>query len=207
MPSLLRLHQVDAVLVKVRVSTALGGPVRDVFLLDVRPEAADGRFDEAPYLEVLERSLLANGVPTDVCAVEVRRRHQGRAASPGEADIVLDLAAGRPGAADRAVRAAVRDGFRSILNEAGGAPDRVLIRDDAVAQARARVAQSYPEVPAGQLALSDEEHRAGAGMWSLGLVLPGSARFDVLLGFVDGRPQSAHVRRSRGSEVVDSVGT
>jgi hypothetical protein len=77
----------------------------------------------------------------------------------------------------------------------------------AVATGAAAVVHGYPDVDVHALSLTDEEHHAAEGRWSLGLALPGVARFQVHLGLVADAPASAHVRRMPVSEVVDSVGT
>ena len=45
-----------------------------------------------------------------------------------------------------------------------------------------------------------------AGTWSIGLSLESTVRFEVLLGFVDGIPDSTQIRHLPFGEVVDSVG-
>jgi hypothetical protein len=81
-----------------------------------------------------------------------------------------------------------------------------LRRDDAVKAAAAVVAHAFPEVDPRVLSLTDEEHHAAEGRWTVGLSVPGSMRFQVEVGLVPGVPGSAHVHRLPVGEVVDSVG-
>ncbi len=202
----LRLGRVDDVRLAVRFVPGTGAPPCDVFLLDVRPPDDGPRFEADPYLELLDPVLGPEGSPPGRWAVRVDLGHDSGSPSAGSADVVLTLApASEPpyGAATEAVRAA----FEGILGYAGGDVPPPLDHDAAIAGARRRVASAYPGVPAADLAVTDEEHAASRGRWSVGLSRAARDRFEVVLGFVDGSPLSTHIVHRPGAEIVDSVGT
>jgi hypothetical protein len=57
------------------------------------------------------------------------------------------------------------------------------------------------------LSVSEEEHRAAQGSWSVGLRTRELDRYLVVVGFLDGYAGSAHVRHEPRSEVLDAVGS
>lgn len=206
MSSSLDLDRVDRLSVRVSYCGVLEGPPHDVFLLDVRPGGAGDAFDETPYLDALEPVLHTHGDTADPCTVHVTRTHRSWTTEAGEAEISIALATGRASTVDRSATESVVSAFRKVLELAAPGPSDPLDHHDALAEARLRVERAYAEVHADLLTVTDEEHVAGARTWSVGLSFP-RARFQVLLGCVDGDPRSTHIRRLRGGEVVDSVGT
>lgn len=218
MGATLREERVAELEVTVSVATDLDREPHDVYLLEValRSEGEsgeDGRgaagFDEAPILEDLEPLLSAAG-PSAQWAVDVSRTHRSDEGARGRARISLMLApAADPAApAEPDVAAAVQDAFARVA--ARSTPSTAaadLSHDAALAEARTAVARLFPGIDSRDLGLTDEEHHALEGSWSLGLGLPGVARFRVQVGLVAAVPHSVHVRRMPVGEVVDSVGT
>ena len=214
----LREGRVTGLRVTVACARLLDEEPYDVYLLDVatlEPPAKGGDpFDEAPYLQSLEPVLDAAG-PEASWVVEVARSHRSDRDGLGQARVSLLLGMGRAPSEigpDRDLTAAVRSAFTRMARPPASLPAaqpsaRPLVRGDALTAATGAVAHSFPGVDLGGLALTDEEHHADEGRWSLGLALPGVARFQVELGFVPGEPASAHLRRMPVGEVVDSVGT
>jgi hypothetical protein len=208
----LSLGHVAGLRVMVSVGHVLDLPPRDAFLLDVRPAPTlDGHFDEAPYLEALEPIMHAGGTAPEQHSVQLSWKRYSWAGDAADVDIVLALAGQSPShRLDRATTDEIYAAFRKILAHAAApaSPDRMeLARDDALSTARRRVAYVYPGVRAEDLAVTDEEHHAASGSWSLGLATPDLVRFQVTLGAVDGVPTTTHVRRTSPREVVDSVGS
>lgn len=208
----LRLGAVDELRVRLVFSRVLEGPAHDVFALDVRPggpgSGASGAttrapFDEAPVLDLLSPVLQAGG--SDAYVLRVNRTQFGWAGGVDTAEIVVALATGLATSMEAAETEVVRSALRGVLRHVGTSPERSLGHDQALDEARLRVEAAFPEVHADRLVLTDEEHVA-AGGWSVGMSFAGSARFWVVLGFVDGDPRTNHVRRMPGSEIVDSVG-
>lgn len=208
MAASLRPHHVDQVRVSLSYGAVLDGPAHDVFLLQLRPRRVEDVFDEVPYLELLEPVLHQHGAAPDPCVLQVTRTHRSWTGSPGEAEIALTLSTGRARPVGNGQAAVARDAMRSLLQWGGDGQAGPLRRRDALSAARELVRRAYPEARHDTLLVTDEEHLASAGMWSIGLAVPGApARFGAVLGFVDGHPRTAHLRRMPGSEVVDSVGT
>jgi hypothetical protein len=201
------LDAVDELRIRVAVSTAPDGPVLEVFLLDTHLPPSATPFEESVYLTALEPVLHAHGHRPESCVVRLTRTHRSWAGAHGEAEIGVGLSTAGGTTVDPGTREAVLTAFRDILRrvdlEAGHTPDH----EEAVAEARLRVQEGFPDVDAASLLVTDEEHRASAGMWSVGLALPGASRFKVLLGCVDGSPGTSQVTRMPTNEVVDSVGT
>ena len=123
-----------------------------------------------------------------------------------EAEIALILVGGADHTLGTAVVDDVRSALRGILDASGNPPAVALGRDEAIADARRRVAVSYPDADAERLIVTDEECVPSAGTWSIGLSLDSAVRFEVLLGFVDDIPDSTHIRHLPFGEIVDSVG-
>jgi hypothetical protein len=210
------LHQgrVAGLRITVACAETLDKMPHDVYVLDLSPptgeEAPAGRFDEMPYLEYLEPVLDAvGGRPAWV--VDIDRTHRSDEDGMGRAQLSVLLATGRKTYAtdpDPDLTGVVQAALARMVEAASAPPaPRALGRDGAVKAATAAVSRSFPEVDAPALALTDEEHHATEGRWSLGLALPGVARFQVHLGLVPDAPTSAHVHRMPVSEVVDSVGS
>lgn len=205
-PRALDLGRVGDLRIKVTFGRVLEGPAHDVFLLDVHPPSTPGeRFDETPYLDVLEPILHTHGT-TDPYVVHVNRTHSSWDESAGKADIVVALATGHTSRVEPTAAASVASAFRKILGHADE-PAPGLGHDDAITRARLSVESAYPDVHADRLMTTDEQHMASSGTWSVGLSLPDLARFQVTLGFVDGDAGTTHIRRTPASEVVDSIGT
>lgn len=210
----LRLGAVDELRVRLVFSRVLEGPAHDVFALDVRPggSGASGAptggasgppFDEAPVLDLLSPVLQAGG--PEAYVVRVNRTQFGWAGGVDTAEIVVALATGLATSMDASATELVRSALRGVLRHVGTSPERSPGHDQALDEARLRVEAAFPDVHADRLVLTDEEHVADGG-WSVGMSFAGSARFWVVLGFVDGDPRTTHVRRMPGSEIVDSVG-
>jgi hypothetical protein len=207
----LRKGLVDGLRVIVAGARSLDDVPHDVYLVDLAPTAgaaADGRFDEVPYLECLEPVLdLAGGAPSWV--VDVTRTHRGDRAGVGEAHLSVLIAVGAPpgtGGWVPDLTPVMRSAFSRMVGQFAPGPPVALPRPDALDAAVAAVGHAYPDVDPETLSLTDEEHHAEAGQWSFSLSAPGATRFRVLLGLVPGLPGSAHVHRMPLGEVVDSVG-
>jgi hypothetical protein len=202
----LNLGTIDQLRVRVGFGRMLDGPAHDVFLLDV-PVAAGEAFDETPYLEALEPILYAESETPLVYSVNLNRHHMSWGPSAGEAEIRLHVTTGSVSARLTSTALdAVTVAFRKVF-EHSGRPARELRHDDAIALARVRVEEAYPEVHSDVLSVSDEEHRASHGSWSIGLRTRDLDRYVVVIGFVDGYADSAHIRHQPRSEVLDSVGS
>lgn len=206
MSSTLDLGQVGALRVSVTFGAVLEEPAHDVFLLDAGPLPSTGQFDEGPYLDLLAPLLPPRPSKRERWVVSVNRTHRSGTPGPGVAEIAIAVASRRtPGAGPETVES-VRSAFRQILARAGAPGAATLDHPEALSEARRQVQRAFPEAPADRLAVTDEEHHAAQGMWSVGLALAMQARFEVLVGFVDGDPGTVRIRRT-GSEIVDSVGT
>ncbi len=216
----LRQGRVDGLRVTVACARSLDEMPYDVYLLDlVTPSqtvAGGGRFDEVPYLECLEPVLDAAGGPPS-WVVEVTRTHRSDHDGVGQAQLSVLLAVGKAPSApgpEPDLTAVVRSAFTQMAHSpaaraAQGAREAAggLSHSQALTAAMAAIAHSFPGIDPKALSLTDEEHHAAEGRWSLGLALPEVARFQVQLGLVPGALASAHVRRMPVGEVVDSVGT
>jgi hypothetical protein len=209
MSSLLHLGHVQELRVRLAYSRVLEGPAHDLFLLDVHPRPADA-FDEAAparLLELLEPVLRMHGTEPDPYVVRVCRRHRSWEGDAAEADLSVSLCTGLSTTLAPAAAEVVRTALRQISASLDTERSSALSHAEALTEARLRVERGYPDAHADRLTVTDEEHVAADGRWSVGLALPASARFQVVIGFVDGDPRSTHIRRLPSSEVVDSVGT
>ena len=204
MPGILNLGHVDVVGIRLAYVSALGAPAHDVFLCGVHLQGAGESFDERPYLEALA-PLALDAAPFQA-VVHVNRTHHVGLAPADEAEIALILVGGADHTLGPAVVDDVRSALRGILGAAGNTHAVALDREEAIDEARRRVAASYPEADAERLLITDEECVPSAGTWSIGLSLDSAVRFEVLLGFVDGIPDSTHIRHLPYGEIVDSVG-
>lgn len=207
----LRQGRVAGLRVTVACARSLDDVPHDVYLLDLTPAedptGGGGRFDEVAYLERLEPVLDAAGGPPS-WVVDVARSHRSDRDGMGQAHLSVLLAMGGrtpPGEPDRDLTRVVQSAF-ATLAPTSRAAGRALSRADAITAATAAVAHAFPGVDPQALSLTDEEHHAAEGRWSVGLAQVGVTRFQVQLGFVPGAPSSAHVHRMPLSEVVDSVG-
>ncbi|EWT01936.1 hypothetical protein N865_12880 [Intrasporangium oryzae NRRL B-24470] len=208
----LRQGRVAGLRVTVACVRALGEAPHDVYLVDLalqdQPTRGGGRFDEVPYLECLEPVLDAVGGPTS-WIVDVSRTHRSDRDGLGEAHLSVVLALGATPPTDESgpdVTPVVRSAFARMAETLPARPADALPRDAAIAAATDAVMHAFPRLGAEALSLTDEEHHAAEGWWSVGLAQPGVARFQVQLGFVPGVAESAHVRHLPLGEVVDSVG-
>ena len=210
MISALRKGRVDGLRVVVACARSLDDVPHDVYLLDLVPTTeavARSRFDELPYLECLEPVL---GAADDALpwVVEVSRTHRGDRDGVGRAQLSVLLAVGQPpadGGPAPDLTPLMAEAFSRMVGRfapAAPAPDR----SDALRAARSAVAHAYPDVGTRMLSLTDEEHHADEGCWTVGLAVPGATRFRVQLGLAPGLPASTHVHRMPAGEVVDSVG-
>ena len=214
MGSSLRDERVAELEVTVSVATALDREPHDVYLLEVAlgTDGVDGAqgFDEAPFLEDLEPILTAAGTSAS-WAVDVSRSHRSDEGGRGRARVSLVLAPEADPAAEPiggGVTTAVQDAFARVAARSASSTTAVdLSHDAALAVARTAVTRLFPGIDSRELGLTDEQHHALEGSWSLGLGLPGVARFRVRVGLVPGVPHSVHVRRMPVGEIVDSVGT
>jgi len=207
MSGALQLGPVGEVRIGLTFASAIEAPPHDTFLLDLHPDVSADPFDERPYLAAVASLVSPAGAAPPPGVVHVNRTQAVGTDRAGEADIVIALADGEEHALEPAAVDMARSALRSILTSHGAPQTRALGHDEALLEARRRVEASYPEAQAERLVVTDEEHMASQGMWSIGLALAPAARFEVLLGFVDGITQTTHIRRMPGTEVVDSVGT
>ncbi|NUO89557.1 MAG: hypothetical protein HOQ18_01800 [Dermatophilaceae bacterium] len=210
MISALGKGRVDALRIVVACARSLDDVPHDVYLLELVPttEAVAGsRFDELPYLECLEPVLGSSGgmLPW---VVEVSRTHRGDRDGMGRAQLSVLLAVGDPpadGAPAPDLGPLMAEAFSRMVGRFAPdapAPDRA----EALGAAMAAVAHAYPDVDARALSLTDEEHHAEEGCWTVGLAVVGVTRFRVQLGLAPGLSASTHVHRVPLGEVVDSVG-
>lgn len=214
MVTTVRLGRVSRLRVTVAVTRSLDQQPHEVYLLDltlpddVGPGGA--RFDEVPWLQDLEPVLAASGALPE-WVVDVTRTHRSDGGGGGRAQVAVLLARGSDPAApwpEPDLGASVRAAFTRMAARAiPSGPVVALSHEAALMAARAAVAELFRDVDSGLLSLTDEEHHAAEGSWSLGLALPGVARFRVQVGLVTASPASVHVRRMPVAEVVDSVGT
>jgi hypothetical protein len=216
MISALRTGRVDGLRVVVACARTLDDTPHDVYLLDLVPTTeavSDSRFDEGPYLECLEPVLgpsdgdgATDGATPWV--VEVSRTHRSDRDGLGEARLSVLLAVGeRPpdGGPARDLTPLMAQAFSRMVGRF--APDSpVPDRADALSAATAAVVHAYADVDPRSLSLTDEEHHADEGCWTVGLAVVGATRFRVQLGLAPGLPASTHVHRVPLAEVVDSVG-
>lgn len=206
----LRLGTVDRVRVRVGYRRSADAPVSDVFLLDLPGGRAVGAFDEAPYLRALEPVLEVGGGlgGRAAPAYSVHVDRGGTSTGAGDVEIRVEVTTGDTSAplAPEAVVAAAGAFTRTLA--AGGDPDSVeLHHDDAIEQARDLAGEAFPELRSGALTVSEEEHRAAEGRWTVGFRTGDRDRYVVVVGFVDGYTGSAHVHHEPRSEVLDSVGS
>ena len=209
----LRQGRVAGVRVTVACARTLDEVPHDVYLLDLTPsgeaEAGGGRFDEVPYLECLEPVLDALGGSLSWLA-DVARTHSSDRDGVGQARLSVLLAFDTPPSSDGPgpdLAALVRSAMARMAAPLTPPEEAPLARGDAITVATAAVAHAFPHLDPQGLSLTDEEHHATEGRWSVGFAQPGVARFQVQLGFVPGVRTSAHVRSLPVGEVVDSVGT
>jgi hypothetical protein len=211
-----RLGRVSRLRVTVAVARSLDQLPHEVYLLDLTLPEDSGpggaRFDEVPWLEDLEPVLAAGGaLPEWVVDVTRTHRSDGDGGGGGQARVAVLLARGSDPAApwpEPDLAAPVRAAFTRMAARAGSQDPVAAVRHEAaLAAATAAVAELFGDVDSGLLSLTDEEHHAAEGSWSLGLALPGVARFRVQVGLVPTSPASVQVRRMPVAEVVDSVGT
>ncbi len=201
----LRPGPLERLRVTVAVGHEPGVPAHDVFLLEAALPTAPTDLDTDAYLDLLEPLLASGATTVRRWAVEVLRRHASWS-DAGEVEVRLDLWPGREWLPDARVEAA-REVFRAVLDLAGSPEAEELGHDAAVARARDVAERAYPEVVAGELSLREEEHVPATGVQWVGFDDAGAAHLEVWIGFVDGLPTTARVRRVHAFEVVDSVGT
>ena len=204
----LQLGRVDQVRVRVGYGRTPDGPAYEVFLLDLPEAGTGGTFDEMPYLEALEPILYALAdAPLDY-SVHVDRSRTSWSSAAGDVEIRVSLTTGSTSTTLGATALdAVTNAFRTVLDLAGPSEPLLLGHDEAIARARARVEEAFPEVHSDVLSVSEEEHRAAQGSWSVGLRTRDLDRYLVVVGFLDGYAGSAHVRHEPRSEVLDAVGS
>lgn len=203
----LQIGRIDQVRVRVGYSRTPDGPAYEVFLLDLPGAGTDGTFDEVPYLEALEPILYALADPPLDYSVHVDRSRTSRAAA-GDVEIRVSLTTGSTSIAFGATALdGVKNAFRTVLEVAGPPESPVLRHDEAIARAMVRVEEAFPDVHSDVLSVSEEEHRAAQGSWSVGLRTRELDRYLVVVGFLDGYAGSAHVRHEPRGEVLDAVGS
>ena len=211
-PPLTDLKLVDNVHVAV-VFVGKGGP-EDVFVLDLHLAAPTEAADDATYLSALS-PVVALTDPGQACTVRICREH--RLGDERTSAVVVSLSLPRPlphadetDPAERsheqqALEAAVAAAFRRVMTKTAGAPMHVLGHDEAMATARERLADVFPEALGLPLSVSAEQHLGSE--WEVRLAGPSGPDFEVRIGFVDGHSGTTRVRRLRTGEVVDSVGS
>lgn len=206
----LRNGRVDGLRVVVACARSLEDVPHDVYLLELADPTAAGdgaRFDEVPYIECLEPVLesAGGGLPW---VVEVTRTHRADRGGLGWAQVSVLLAVGGP-PADGTPAPDLTPLMTGAFSRMSGRPEpgaEAPARADVLDAATAAVAHAFPDVDPRALSLTDEEHHADDGCWTVGLCVPGSARFRVQLGLAPGLPGSTHVHRMPLGEVVDSIG-
>jgi hypothetical protein len=205
----LQLGPVASVRLRLALSAGVGGPAHDVFLVDARRADPAVPFEEGRWLVVLQDLLDRAGLDASgEGLLRVERSHALGDALPGTAEVELVLDTGAAPALPATHVEQVASALRAALGPAlGGEPGEGLSRGEAIDAARRSVLLADPGADEDTLVVTDEEHLASAGRWSIGLALGTRARFEVVIGLVDGDPRTRHVRRLPGSEVVDSVGT
>jgi hypothetical protein len=201
------LGVVDNVRVSVAFAHAADGPPAELFTLDHRrgATAAPGTWDER-YVELLDDVL--SGPAASPYWIAVTRCHSTWASHPARAEISLRI--GLPATrrtADAASVQAVLAAFRDMLGDGPAGPTSQPSRSEAVAAARRVVATAWGDSPAGDLALTEEEHHPVERLWRISLVGPDGIQYRVEVGIVDGNPAAVHARRIAAAEIVDSVGT
>ncbi|HEX6246226.1 MAG TPA: hypothetical protein VFZ64_00025 [Nocardioidaceae bacterium] len=207
MSSSLRLGAVDELRVRLVFSRVLEGPAHDVFLLAVRPLASGEGIDEAPILDLLEPVVHTRGTAEDAYVVHVNRTRHSWTGGTHQTEIAVALSTGLATTMDPSATEVVRTTLREVLAHVATQKGPALTHEEATEQARLRIEEAFPDAHADLLTLTDEEHVVADGSWSVGTRLPNGARFQAVVGFVDGDPRSSHIRRLSGGEVVDSVGT
>ena len=201
----LTLGRVDQVRVQVGFSNLLDGPPDDVFLLDLARRDTAEPFDEAPYLAALDPLVTAASGHHPPYSLHLHRHRTSWGVSVGDVEIRLVVMTGhRAGPLPAAVVDAVSAALAGILDQAGRLEAEPVAHGEAVERARGAVEAVYHG--AGELAISDEEHQAARGLWSIGLRSPELDRYVAEVGFLQGYAGSTHVRHLH-SEVLDSVGS
>ncbi|MGW5239308.1 hypothetical protein ACWEOW_10285 [Monashia sp. NPDC004114] len=211
-PPLTDLTLVDNVHVAV-VFGGKGGP-EEVFVLDLHLAAPTEAADDATYLSALS-PVVALTDPARGGTVRIGREHQLGDHRTSTVAVSLSLPRPLPHADEtdptersheqQALEAAVAAAFRTVMTETADAPTHVLGHDEAMATARRRLADIFPDALGPTLSVSAEQHLGSE--WEVRLVGPSGPSFEVRIGFVDGHPGTTRVRRLRTDEVVDSVGS
>lgn len=209
---LLTLGRVDRVQIQVGYRARPDGPAYQQFLLDLpvpEPESAGGRgaLDEARILAALEPVLYAGAEAPRHYSLHQHRWHTSWGASPGALEIGLLVTTGpRTTVVSEATNEGVTRAFRDLLELAGGPEPAPTSRDAAILRARRSAVAAYALDP-DELSLSAEAHHPAANSWTVELRSTSGAKYDVLIGLVDGYAGSVRVRHRQRIEVFDSVGS
>ncbi len=211
LPPLTDLSLVDDVHVAVAFGGE-GGP-DEVFVLDLHLAAPAESADDATYLTALS-PVVALTDPGQECIVRIGREH--RLGDRRTSAVAVSLSLPRPithadetdaaqhSHEQEALESAVAAAFRAVMTETADAPTHVLGHDEAMATARRRLGDIFPDALGRALSVSAEQHVGSE--WEVRLVAPSGPGFEVRIGFVDGHPGTTHVRLLPTGEVVDSVG-
>ncbi|WP_323099530.1 hypothetical protein [Intrasporangium sp. YIM S08009] len=211
-PPLTDLGLVDDVHVTVEFGGAAGP--EEVFVLDLHLANPAEAAADATYLSALSPVVALVG-PGHECTLRIGREHRLGKHRTSTVTVSLSLPMPPPRAdetdpAERShehqtLQAAVALAFRSVMGHTADAPTHALAHDEAMASARRRLADIYPDVLGRPLSVSAEQHLGSE--WAVRLVGPSGPGFEVRIGFVDGHPGTTMARRIRTGEVVDSVGS
>lgn len=207
----LTLGRVDRIRLQVGFRETPDGPAYEQYLLDLPPSdtddaAADGSFDDGPYLAALEPVVSVVGEKRRHYSLHEHRWHTSWGPATGGLDLGITVTTG---AATRRMAAANQEAtvaaFDTLLAKAPVVATESLTRKGAVIRARSAVAAAYALDP-DALVLTVEQHDAGRRAWRFALSDSHLDRYDVTVGFLDGYAGSVHVRHEAPDEVHDSVG-
>jgi hypothetical protein len=211
-PPLTDLTLVDNVHVAVGFG-GKGGP-EEVFVLDLHLAAPAEAADDAMYLSALS-PVVALTHDRQECTVRIGREHQLGDQRTSTETVSLSLPMPLPRAdetdptershEEQALEAAVAAAFRTVMTKTANAPVQLLGHDEALATAKRRLADIFPDALGPNLSVTAEQHLGSE--WEVRLVGLTGPGFEVRIGFVDGHPGTTRVRRLRTGEVVDSVGS
>lgn len=182
------------------------GLAHEVFVLDLAsaPRTSSG-WDGSAYVDTLDRALLADASRPHTLTATRRRSTWVSHEQCIEVSLRLGPSAASDEPVDDEARAAVIAALRLLMERRSSDPDASLPRSEAIATARRAVAAGWSEP--GDLAVSEEEHRAVQQRWVVGLAARDGSRYRVEVGVVDGDPSTVHAVRTAPPEVVVSIGT
>lgn len=207
----LSLGRVHRIRVQVGYRDRPDGAAYEQFLIDLPLPEDDGEpdaaFDDRPWLAALEPVVYVGTDAPMHYSIHQHRWHTTWGPDPGALEIGVTVTtgprrAGRPAPTLEAVAQA----FRAVAELADAPEPEGITRDAALVRGRRAVGEAYA-VPVDTLSLVAEEHDVAHRAWRLGFRAPELDEYAVVVGFLDGRPGSVHVRHEPPREVLDSVGT